>query len=71
MPDSTAREDLAATIAELRSIVASLRSTAARIAAGPDGTEGRESESDRELARRALPEIERASRRGLGGRSLP
>lgn len=66
MPADSALGDLAALVVELRAIAAGLRAAAARMASPPAPGAGTEI-SERERARRASPELERAERRGIGG----
>ena len=67
MPEDARLAELAGLIMELRSIAEDLRATAVSLArVRTDGPSG-EAESARELARRALPELQRASRRGHDG----
>lgn len=69
MPADSAVGELASLVAELRAVAQGLRRSAARMSsrsASESGDEIRE----RELARRARPELERAERRGIDGRDV-
>ncbi len=66
MPADPTLSDLAAMVVELRAIAAGLRAAAARMASRPAPGAGTEV-LERERARRARPELERAERRAIGG----
>ncbi len=66
MPAEPSLGELAALVIELRAMAQDLRATAARIASA-SAQEGPGELSERELARRTRPELERAERRGIGG----
>jgi hypothetical protein len=67
MPADLTTGELAAIVLELRALAEGLRATAARLSSAP-GQGSRDRITERELARRARPEIERAKRRGIDGR---
>ena len=66
MPADSALGDLAALVVELRAIVEGMRATAARMTS-VSASGASSGTSQREFARRAKPELERAERRGIGG----
>ncbi len=66
MPADPTLGEVAALVVELRALAEGLRATAARLSS-VSAQGARDQVSDRELARRARPELERAERRGIDG----
>lgn len=66
MPADPTLGEVAALVVELRALAEGLRATTARLSS-VSAQGARDQVSQRELARRARPELERAERRGIDG----